>query len=126
MESENIFTEWFLWQFWEMPKFLFSVWKNFMGFAANFFSVGMLLKTLFSPWRKYKWVYPKSFDPMEIFGTFVSNLFSRLLGAILRIVLIFIGFIFQIFVATAGMAVFVFWLAVPFIIISGFLFVFSF
>jgi hypothetical protein len=121
--KEGILISWFLWQFYEMPKFLFEVWNNYFVFATNLFSVPLLLKTLFSPWRKYKWQYPRGFDIGEFFSTLISNFFSRILGAMMRIVLITVGILFQIFVAIAGLIIFLGWLLIPFIVILGFLFV---
>jgi len=122
-EKENIFILWIFWQFYEMPKFLFQVWNNYFNFASNLFSLPLLLKTFFSPWRKYIWAYPKGFDIGEFFSTFISNAISRILGAIMRIVLIIVGILFQIFVAVAGLIIFLGWLFFPFIVIFGFLFV---
>jgi hypothetical protein len=120
-EKQNIFILWFLWQFYEMPVFLLQVWKNYLMFAANFFSVPLLLKTFFSPWRRYNWRYPKGFDLTEFFNTLISNAFSRFLGAFMRIILIVMGILFQIFVALAGLIFFLGWILIPFIAIAGFL-----
>src|SRR3989344_6523030 len=94
-EEQNIITSWFVWHFCEMPKFLFSAWKNYILFGINSFSIPLLFKTLFSPWRKYKWRYPKIFDIKEFFSTLISNIFSRFLGAICRVILIIAGLVFQ-------------------------------
>jgi hypothetical protein len=107
-----------------MPKFLLGVWKNYILFASNYFSLPDLIKSLFSPWRKYKWNYPKSFDVAEFFSTLISNTFSRLLGFIMRIVLVVVGVSFQILVITAGFVIFIIWVLLPFMIIYGFLFSF--
>ena len=117
--KENIFITWFLWQFFEVPKFLFKIWNNYFIFATNLFSVPLLLKTFFAPWRRYKWRYPRGFDLVEFLNTFISNIFSRIIGVIMRIALIIVGIIFQIFVAIAGLIIFAGWLLVPFIIIIG-------
>ena len=122
-ERQNIFNMWFLWHFYETPKFLFSVWKNFIRFGSNYFSIPLLLKTFFSPWRRYRWLYPKSFDIVEFFNTLVSNTFSRILGSICRAVLITFGVIFQIFIFIAGIVVILFWLFIPLIVIAGLFFV---
>jgi hypothetical protein len=120
--KQNIFSEWLFWQFYEMPKFLFEVWMSYLNFATNLFSVPLLLKTFFAPWHRYKWRYPKGFDLAEFFNTLVSNIFSRIIGALMRIVLIVTGIFFQIFVVIAGLIIFVSWLLVPFVIICGILF----
>ncbi len=92
-------------------------------FAANYFSFILLLKTFFSPWKKYSWRYPKGFDLGEFFSTLISNFFSRILGAVMRVFLIIAGVFLQVFVAVFGSAVFLFWFFLPFIIIVILLFV---
>lgn len=125
-QRENLFVAWLSWQFYEMPKFLFRVWNNYMMFASNFFSFKLLLKTFFAPWRKYKWNYPKGFNLTEFFNTLISNTFSRILGATMRIVLVVVGAVFQIFVALAGLLVFMIWFSIPFIVLLGIVFIFAF
>jgi len=122
-KENNIFIEWFLWQFFEMPGFLLEIWKNYLMFATNLFSVPLLLKTFFAPWRKYNWRYPKGFDVVEFFNTLISNIFSRILGAIMRVTLIIAGILFQIFVVVAGFIIFIVWLLAPIVAIAGILFV---
>jgi len=120
--KKNIILEWFYWQFYEMPAFLFEVWVNYFNFSVNLFSVPLLLKTFFAPWRKYNWRYPKGFDLVEFSNTLISNIFSRILGAIMRIILIIVGIFFQIFVAVVGAIVLVGWMVIPLIIVLGILF----
>jgi len=126
LERDNIISAWVLWQFYEVPKFLLQVWNNYFMFASNFFSVKMLFKTFFAPWRRYNWRYPKGFDLVEFFNTFISNAFSRVLGALMRIVLIIVGIILQVFVAIVGLIIFTGWLLIPFIILAGLLFALTF
>ncbi len=122
-DEKNIFVAWFLWHFYEMPGFLFLAWKNYLSFGLNYFSIPLLFLTLFSPWRKYKWPYPKGFDVKEFFNTLISNAFSRILGALCRIVLIITGIVFQFFIFIAGPIIILLWLAIPLIIIAGVIFI---
>ena len=85
-----------------------------------------MLKSLFAPWRRYKWNYPRGLDIGEFFSTVFSNTFSRILGAIMRIVLIITGILFQIFVVLAGSIAFLAWILAPLIVIAGFLFAINF
>lgn len=125
IKRQNIFSEWFVWHFSEMPKFLLEVWKNYILFAVNYFSLLLLLKSLFAPWRRYIWRYPKGLDVGEFFSTLISNVFSRFMGALMRIVLIIAGILFQVFVFLAGLVAFLFWILTPVIIVVGFLFIFT-
>jgi len=122
----NIFTAWLIWHFYEMPRFLLEVWKNYILFASNYFSLPVLLGSLFAPWHKYRWDYPKGINVAGFLNTLISNSFSRFMGALMRIFLIFAGILFQIFVLVAGLIIFLFWILTLLIIIAGFLFLYGF
>jgi len=115
--KQNIFFQWLSWQFLEVPKNILAGWKNFLKFGINYFSVPLLLKTLFSHWRRYRWAYPKGFDIGKYLETFFSNLISRILGAILRFFLIIIGILVEIFIIFAGIIIFFGWLVLPILLI---------
>jgi len=122
---QNIFLQYLGWQFWEMPKSILISWKNFLRFGLNYFSLPLLLKTFFSPWRQYKWSYGKGFDIGRYLEVFISNLISRTLGAVLRIFLIIIGILVEIFIIFAGMIIFFGWLILPALLIAGLIFGFK-
>ncbi len=117
--AQNIFFQYLSWQFFDMPKNLLVAWGNFLKFNLNYFSIPLLLKTLFSPWRKYKWSYGKGFDIGRFLEVLFSNLISRILGAIMRIFLIVFGIIAEVFIIFIGLFLFLAWLALPFISIIG-------
>jgi len=81
-QKRNIIFLWIGWYYFEMSNNLLDAWKNFLLFNLNYFSIPLLLKTFFSPWRRYKWTYSRGFDIKQYFETFISNLISRILGAI--------------------------------------------
>lgn len=120
VKQSNIIVSWFRWHFYETSKFLLLVWKNYILFCSDFFSIFLLLKTFFYPWRRYKWRYPKGFRVGEFFETLISNTFSRIFGAIFRSFLIISGILAQIFIFMAGITIILFWILIPFIIIFGF------
>src|SRR3989338_7106288 len=101
-EKENIIIGWLLWHFYQVPGFLVSVWKNYIFFVLDFFSAPLLLKSLFSPWRKTAWRYPKGFIITEYLSTFISNIFSRIIGAICRVFLIILSLFALAFVLIIG------------------------
>lgn len=121
--SRNILTTWFYWHFYEMAKFLLSVWKNYILFSMSYFSLPLLVQTLFIPWRRYQWVYPRGFDPWQYFEIFVSNVVSRVLGAICRVVLIIMGAASQLIIMFLGLFIIIGWLLLPFFILIGLVFV---
>lgn len=98
----NIVVLWLMWHFYEMPVVLLKIWGNYLAFINHFFALSLLLQTLFSPWKRYSWKYPKGFRIGEYIGVFISNIFSRCIGFLARVVLICIGSIIWLFVVCVG------------------------
>ena len=125
MTGQNIFFQWIFWQFFEAPGNILKAWRNFLLFNLNYFSIPLLLKTFFSPWRRYKVSYGKGFDIGRYFEALFSNLIFRTLGAILRSFLIFIGLLVEFFIIFTGAILFFGWLILPALLIAGLIFGFK-
>ncbi len=125
MTGQNIFFQWIFWQFFEVPKNILKAWRNFLKFNLNYFSIPLLLKTFFSPWRRYKVSYGKGFDIGRYFEALFSNLIFRFLGAIMRSFLIIIGLLAEIFIIIGGIIIFFGWLVLPALLILGLIFGFK-
>jgi len=69
--------------------------------------------------------YGKGFDIGRYFAALFSNLIFRLLGAIMRIILIIIGLLVEIFIIFAGVILFFGWLILPALLIAGLIFGFK-
>lgn len=114
---KNIILEWIKWHFGEVPSSMMQAYKNFLSFNLKHFSVALLLKTLFSHWRRYKESYGKGFNPVRYFKVFISNSISRILGAVIRTTTIIFALILEIIIFILGIFAFIFWLLVPFLIL---------
>lgn len=125
LANRIIFLQYLVWHYFDMPKLILVGWKNYLYFIFNYFSVFTLLKTLFSHWHKYRLFYAKSFEPWKYFETAVFNLFSRIIGFLLRIIFIICGILGEIFVFLSGLVLLLLWLALPFILILGFFYGFK-
>ena len=117
--SQNIFFKWVCWQFFDMPREILRIWKNFLKFNLEYFSVPLLIKTYFSYWRGYKWSYGRGFDLARWAEAFFSNLISRSLGAFLRTFLILFGTIAEIILFFLGLIFLLIWIFLPFILMAG-------
>lgn len=105
---------------WGLKKF-FEIWRDFLGFIWFQFSVWNFLRTLFSPWRRdVSRVAPIGFHPVLFLGTLAENIITRILGAVVKITLIFFALFLEIFFLAAGVILALVWIFAPV------LFVFSF
>ena len=117
---KNMFSQWLIWHFLEVPKNILRIFKGFLLFNFNYFSIPFLLKTFFTPWRRYKESYGRGFDFKRYLEAFIFNSTSRILGAIVRTVIILIGLIFEVFIFIAGIAAFLIWIFLPILLIISF------
>lgn len=108
-----------VWHFYDTPKSILEAFKNFLVFNFKFFSVGLLLKTLFSHWRRYKESYGRGLDIKRYFSVLVGNLTSRILGAMVRTAVIFIGLLVEFFIFLTAIFVLLTWLFLPILLLVG-------
>ncbi len=93
---------------------LLEIWKNFLFFAWQYFSISELSGTLLSPWRRdvtnSNWV---GIHPVKSLALFFENIISRILGAIVRSVVIAIGLCFFLVVFIFGIIIAALWIGAP-------------
>jgi hypothetical protein len=111
---------------WHYTKALiatFSLWKNILAFLFNFFSIKNLLGNFSTPWKRLADNYPKKFSLKIYFFTFIVNSVMRIVGIILRSIIILVGLtccIIYIMLLPVSLLV---WLALPitavYLVIAG-------
>ena len=121
-QKQNIVSQWVSWQFLEMPRNILVNWKNFLKFNLNFFSLPLLFKTFFAPWRRYRFSQGRGFDLPKYLEVIFSNLIFRILGAIIKSFVIIIGLAAEVFIVLAGIIIFIGWLILPALLVAGFIF----
>jgi len=92
---------------------LIGVVRNFIWFFYTFFSIPLLLKTLFQPFERLGERYSKGFDIGAWAQVFVVNSLMRAVGVLLRLFLIFMGIIFIISTVVIGLLFLVAWILAP-------------
>ena len=90
---------------------LFGAWMNIERFLVNFFSLPLLARSFFAPFRKMQEKKAPGFDPENIAEVFVANLVSRFIGMLVRGVLIILGVVTEVAVLIIG---FIFYLTALF------------
>jgi len=117
--KRNMLLKVLTWHFYDAPKGILKAFKNFLLFNFNYFSIGLLAKTLFSHWRRYVESYGRGFDIKRYLGAFAGNMISRVLGAIIRTITIIIGLMVEVFILLGGLIVFLTWLFLPILLLFG-------
>ena len=118
-KKQGILQQWLSWQFIYVPNGILQAWRNFLLFTFNYFSIPILLRTLFFYWRRYRYFYGRGFDLKRYFDAFTFNIISRVIGAIIRSIFIIIGVLAEMLVITGGLILFLGWFFLPFLIIGG-------
>lgn len=117
--------EYIAWHYGTALTELFLVWKNFLWFGYNFFSIQLLSSTLFTPFHRIQEIQKRGLDMEAILTTLVANTISRLVGFILRIFVIILGLLFEFLMLTILIPIFLIWIFFPLFIVGLFVFGFS-
>lgn len=113
MNSALIFTGYLKWHYGRAFSDILVVWANFFWFTFHFFSIPLLIRTLFSPWKRLHEGYRKGFHPEDFFQALIVNTLMRIVGAIARLVLIVIGILILLMVTVIGVSFLLFWAIAP-------------
>lgn len=109
----------FRWHYSKGLKEALNIVGNFLWFVTNFFSIKLLVTTLFSPWKKMSENYGDGFDLGKYASAFIINSIMRTVGFITRIFIIAFGIISYLFVLSFSVAILFFWIFAPAILISS-------
>lgn len=120
MVSHNIGFQFIRWYLIEVPREILKGWGNFLRFVPRYFSIGLLCRTLFAPWKSYTWDYGRGFDLGRWLEAFFSNLITRTIGAFVRIIFIAVGIVFELATFLVGAFLFATWFLVPFLMAKSF------
>lgn len=88
--------------------------------VADHFSVGLLLRTLFNPFRQISASYVDGPLPVKL-RAFFDRLISRIIGAVVRTLVIFIGIIAIAIVVIFELIGVLAWLVLPVLPVVGFI-----
>jgi len=123
--QKNVILRFWGWYYSGGVKSLLEIWHNFIIFVREYYSIPLLLRTLFHPWRRDITKYGRGFSIKNFLETLSFNLISRGLGFFIRSFTIVIGLISLLGVIALGLAAFIIWLILPialiFMIIFGIL-----
>lgn len=110
---EIIFIQYLEWYFLDRTLKILRGWKNTIVSYFNYFSISILIKTLFSPWKGISSGYGRGLDLNRWIEAFVLNSMSRIIGVITRVIFLIVAVIAEFFIIVGGFLVLIIWLAAP-------------
>jgi len=110
------------WHYSQAFGFILQMWIGAQRTTNKLFSIGDLLRTLFSPLLRIQERHEGRFDLAEYGSVMASNLIMRCVGAFIRIVLVVIGIVAWAMVFLAGLVFYVVWAAAPVVMIASFIY----
>lgn len=106
-----LFVKWF---FTVAPRQILRVGWTFARWAWKEFSIGYFPPRLFAPWHRDLSSYGRGFDLRRILHVMGWNLISRVIGAVLRLVVLAFGLAVEAVFLPVIAVVLVVWIALPF------------
>ena len=113
-----IIRDYFVWHYTEAWFLIWGVWRNFLWFVIHFFSIPQLMRSWFAPFKRITEGRGDKFDLEDLASYIIIGFLSRILGALVRTIIIVIGMITLALTVIGGFAVYLLWALVPFMIIG--------
>jgi len=117
MRLFSLFLSYIRWHYLAAPQNIIRLSRTFIWFLWHFFSVGILLRTLFAPWLRLSEERKRGFDIENAASTFLVNTVMRGVGVGIRLIFILIGILAIILTCLLTVVVFLVWIAWPLLII---------
>lgn len=95
------------WQYQSGLEEIYRAWVNGHWFLYNFFSIPLLAKSFFAPFRRMQEKKDRGFDPENIAEVFVVNIIMRFVGMLVRTVIILVGLVAEAVMLVVGAIVFI-------------------
>ncbi|MBU0569170.1 hypothetical protein KKB40_00120, partial [Patescibacteria group bacterium] len=108
--------EFLAWYYTKGLEYYIDSWLSTFDWVNHSFSLPLLLKTLFAPWKRLIDVdRSPGFNLQKKFEVFTFNIISRCIGAVVRLILFWTGIVLIILTFLAGVTGLIFWTLLPFL-----------
>jgi|SRR3989344_5212180 len=105
--------DYFVWHYGRGIRDVLSAWKNILWFVQNYFSIPLLVRSLFAPWKALSDSRGNSFNAAIFLQTLVVNTIMRAVGFCVRILIILCGGAIFLSVLLLIPIILLFWVLVP-------------
>jgi hypothetical protein len=117
MQTTKLLYYYVSWHYGRALRDFKSVYSGFISFFFNFFSIPLLVETLFDPWRRLMDEKKEKGLIEGALGKIIVNFLMRIVGFGMRTITIVIGLAATAVAAVVGIILFLVWLALPLILV---------
>lgn len=96
---------------------LWGILNNFLWFVWNFFSIPILWRSFFAPWKRMAEKYDKRGSWSDFFSALLINALMRAVGIVMRSAVLAFGLLAFVCTIVVGAITFLAWLLTPVILI---------
>ena len=114
----SIIHNYFVWHYTRAWWELWGVWRNYIWFVTHFFSIPQLMRSWLSPFKRITEGRGDKWSTEDFAAYIIVNILSRVVGAIVRTVVIAIGLIALLVTIAVGFFIYTVWMILPLIIIG--------
>ena len=111
-----VIKDYLIWHFGSALKDLNIIFGNIVWFIYHFFSMAMMMRTFFRPFKRIEERYTH-LDLGEIFEHLIVNTLMRFVGIVFRSFLLFMGVIVELLVITFWPIAILLWITLPALIL---------
>lgn len=115
----SLLHHYFWWHYTQALVLYIRVSKNLWWFLVQFFSIPLLLMSLFSPFKRVVEQRRKAWDLEDLAGVLLVNAMSRIIGALVRLTIICIGIVTLVSFTLLSVVGYALWLLAPFLVVGG-------
>jgi hypothetical protein len=112
-----------VWMYREGIQEFVRAWINIHWFLYHFFSMPVLVKSLFAPFHRLREKRAQGFDFEDIMSVLAVNILMRFVGALVRSIILLMGVVVEVIAFVVGAAFFLLFIlalfAVPVAIVIG-------
>lgn len=101
------------WHYTKGLRALLGMLGNYLWFFWHLFSIPLLFRTLFSPWKRLHEERQPGLHLGDWVGVLIINIIMRLLGSLIRLTTIATGVFMCIFTFTLSLILTILWLTLP-------------
>lgn len=118
----TILHHYLLWHYSRAFLDLFHVWRNLLWFIIHFFSLPQLARSLIAPYRRITEERGETWSIEDLAGFVIIGMISRIIGFLIRTILIIFGTTTLLLGTLAGVLTFCFWVLAPAILLTSLLY----